>query len=843
MALHVHNTRPTHPHLTQAFNSRASLLHQKEPCIELKASTVHVATRDSAYIHSTIDHLLSRLPGHRTTRTAVRSRAVDTTKVNPTAVRTSTIDTVSAGPTTTGSITSGIPTVDPTTLKTPGGLTSLIDMQGRQAQSSRAGRDCLPAIAPSKRKRSPSLDSTRHSSSSTKSTPSLPRTRLPPRSRFGCWTCRTRKVKCDEARPKCSPCTRLGHRCDYNPRLSFKDDTPRVVEKMQHLTGQSQGVWDQLLSRLYDSQLASHPRPDLLPPFSSLTNDADREKKAECRPPGSYNVIVTPSSIAQLDEYKASQDVERTPPSAVSRSPEAGSADPSSPDPENNVIILDDPDTVMLRVFEDSSKKLTLPLSPSSRFGVSSPSSLANQSTGHYWQQTDSSILSSHLTPPTSTFEITPQDRRDWPLICHYRNLLSRHLFHVHRGSITPQLAPGAFFTQELFERTVATFPPLYHALMALCALGIAHRSDIQNLDSLQHYQQALPCLQKTLRSPEDLSSDGALLTHFVLLLYEIAAAAPRASNLWSQHVNQLLRIFVLRSEMYETEPYSFLLWWVCNIDTHALICGTGNGELVETILQYNMWPTADNVVQLHGSGGCYNPSTEEAHAMPAVLEFNRKVEILTCRMALLRRNLGRAGAQMSKPDSTERQRKVMEIQQTLRLIRLVPRLYYLLPHFNVPLATYFSPVTSLPSSDFAPLSPQPSFSNWPQGKHSPTPPTNTQHEISISSSEILTLTRNIIASGHHELRFAVLPLFMAGLVLPRDERGQALRLMEGMEMESIGRNTRATRELLEAVYAVQDEQSWGRQYQQHPIGEGGGGGGGDVDWIRMLGERGLQLI
>ncbi|KAL8675349.1 MAG: hypothetical protein Q9168_000306 [Polycauliona sp. 1 TL-2023] len=665
---------------------------------------------------------------------------------------------------------------------------------------------------------------------------------------------------------------------------------------MQHLTGQSQGVWDQLLSRLYDSQLANHPTPDLLPPFSSLTNDGDREKKAECRPPGSYNVIVTPSSLAQLDEYKASRGLERTPPSVGSRSPKAGSAEPSSPDPENNVIILDDPDTVMLRVFEDSSKKLTSPISPSSRFGVSSPSSLPNPSTGHYLQRSDTFTLSSQLTPPPSTFEITPQDPRDWPLICHYRNLLSRHLFHVHRGSITPPLAPGAFFTQELFERTVATFPPLYHALMALCALGIAHRSDIQNIDSLQHYQQALPCLQKTLRSPEDLSSDGALLTHFVLLLYEIAAAAPRASNLWSQHVNQLLRIFVLRSEMYETEPYSFLLWWVCNIDTHALICGTGNGELVETILQYNMWPTADNVVQLHGSGDCYDPSTEEARAMPAVLEFNRKIEILTCRIALLRRNLqreangiGRQGLQMSKSDLTERQRKVTEMQQSLRRTwteqmppyvavglrnktlstrargifdnsYILYRACIIYSHTSMypsqrthnttayPTPTsssssfpssYFSPVTSHPSSDFSSLSPQPSSNSWLAGKHSPTPSTNSQHEINTSSSEILTLTRNIIASGHHELRFAVLPLFMAGIVLPRHERGQALRLMEGIEIESIGRNTRATRELLEAVYTLQDEQRWGHQQQSHPLGEGEG----DVDWIRMLGERGLQLI
>lgn len=57
---------------------------------------------------------------------------------------------------------------------------------------------------------------------------------------------------------------------------------------------------------------------------------------------------------------------------------------------------------------------------------------------------------------------------------------------------------------------------------MALCALGISQRSGVKNLDSLQHYQQALPSLQKTLQTAQDLSSDGALLTHFILLLYEV---------------------------------------------------------------------------------------------------------------------------------------------------------------------------------------------------------------------------------------------------------------------------------------------------------------------------------
>lgn len=71
-----------------------------------------------------------------------------------------------------------------------------------------------------------------------------PRTRLPPRSRTGCWTCRTRKVKCDEGRPVCGQCSRLGHTCDYNPRLSFRDDTPRIVERMQDVTTAGSFIWD-----------------------------------------------------------------------------------------------------------------------------------------------------------------------------------------------------------------------------------------------------------------------------------------------------------------------------------------------------------------------------------------------------------------------------------------------------------------------------------------------------------------------------------------------------------------------------------------------------------------------
>ena len=67
---------------------------------------------------------------------------------------------------------------------------------------------------------------------------------------------------------------------------------------------------------------------------------------------------------------------------------------------------------------------------------------------------------------------------------------------------------------------------------MAFSALSMAHSTGIQNLDALQHYQQALPSLQYSLQSPSDLSSDGTLLTHFILLLYEVSESYARTPSI-----------------------------------------------------------------------------------------------------------------------------------------------------------------------------------------------------------------------------------------------------------------------------------------------------------------------
>jgi Fungal Zn(2)-Cys(6) binuclear cluster domain len=64
------------------------------------------------------------------------------------------------------------------------------------------------------------------------------------RSKSGCWTCRARKVKCDERRPVCMGCNRLDLNCDYSARYGLRDDTPRVVGHMQDLFIVESSIWD-----------------------------------------------------------------------------------------------------------------------------------------------------------------------------------------------------------------------------------------------------------------------------------------------------------------------------------------------------------------------------------------------------------------------------------------------------------------------------------------------------------------------------------------------------------------------------------------------------------------------
>jgi hypothetical protein len=81
------------------------------------------------------------------------------------------------------------------------------------------------------------------------------------RSQFGCWTCRVRKKKCDEAYPICASCQMRGITCyGYGPKPEWMDGSDkerRVVEEFKRLVKVNNKQ-----RRLYNSGLPpQHPAP------------------------------------------------------------------------------------------------------------------------------------------------------------------------------------------------------------------------------------------------------------------------------------------------------------------------------------------------------------------------------------------------------------------------------------------------------------------------------------------------------------------------------------------------------------------------------------------------------
>ncbi|KAF4967418.1 hypothetical protein FSARC_5031 [Fusarium sarcochroum] len=94
-------------------------------------------------------------------------------------------------------------------------------------------------------------------STSTTNNENGPRNHL--RSRAGCWTCREKKVKCDETRPQCRRCIRLNRPCDYEPRPR-KAYTRRQQARSQT---QTQSYSHSQYSAGSNPASASSPRSDL----------------------------------------------------------------------------------------------------------------------------------------------------------------------------------------------------------------------------------------------------------------------------------------------------------------------------------------------------------------------------------------------------------------------------------------------------------------------------------------------------------------------------------------------------------------------------------------------------
>lgn len=242
------------------------------------------------------------------------------------------------------------------------------------------------------------------------------------------------------------------------PELSngCKKSLPREV-----LFGTVSTLWDEL-EAVPNSCAASAPQreksqdravEDLLPPFSVLTTDEERERKAELQNPGTYHVVANLDSFVALPEYREEN-------ASISGSGEMGSfKSPSRVVDEDEVSGslsvdpvggTDDPNVVILRVFEEPTRKGSLQPSNRSTTNPASPaSSLASITTISRLVTQRNTIYTEGQSQ--SMLDIARGGGRDAQLLQHYRTTISPYILRAQRPE----------GDEDLFEIQARNYPPV----------------------------------------------------------------------------------------------------------------------------------------------------------------------------------------------------------------------------------------------------------------------------------------------------------------------------------------------------------------------------------------------
>ena len=584
-----------------------------------------------------------------------------------------------------------------------------------------------------------------------------------------------------------------------------------------------------------DTSTGSAVGPDDLPPFATLTTDEERERKAVCTSPGTYNVVVNPDSFQHLPEYSDDAEAKSLRLSPLRR----GSLAASMASSHGREALLvngvppeltgsgNDPNVVILHRFEDSTRRATIQAKE-----PRSPTTLRQSSSN-----SDQAEVEAPFTPdPTNSLIFKAANGGDdFNLLHQFRNVVWKQLTQIEAEK--PEITHKEHVSVNVFEHAAAYFPPLFHAMMAVAALSLAHQEGTERLEALQHYQQALPALQDNLRSAQDLSSDGAFLTHFLLLVYEIAAAEAEGSNLWAQHLAQLLRISLLRREVFGGEHFPFITWWICNIDLYALFSGAGTGDFVGTMLNNDMIPPPSFHLYPLGMDGASIMYVEETDTLPIVLQLNYEVTVLAVRLGLLAQELKQEASQKTASFSMEqrhvdvkiRQSRILELQESLRHLWVAPNIMLLGQRLDL-LPRRSQQLFQHASSLYRACMIFSHTSMWPSQRLDTGPEFDA--EIGQCVVEILQTAEGAVSAGRLELRFMIFPLFMAGFAsADGNQKMMALDMISTMEKKSIGSNTTATRHALQIVYEQQTQRF---MHTGHSL---------DVNWSDVMVEQGLQVV
>lgn len=121
---------------------------------------------------------------------------------------------------------------------------------------------------------------------------------------------------------------------------------------------------------------------------------------------------------------------------------------------------------------------------------------------------------------------------------------------------------------------------------------------------------------------------------------------------------------------MHGAEPFPAVVWWVCIIDIHALLSGSGKGSFIANMISQGQVPTTGDLLRTPELVESSARTTDEASMMPAVADFHRSISLLAAELGFLAKDLRKFSTQDLQEQPRARVARIGLWQQQVLAVR-----------------------------------------------------------------------------------------------------------------------------------------------------------------------------
>ncbi|THX11108.1 hypothetical protein D6D13_04958 [Aureobasidium pullulans] len=604
------------------------------------------------------------------------------------------------------------------------------------------------------------------------------------RSKDGCWTCRKRRVKCDETRPQCGGCVRLSKDCRYGHQWQFLDFSLSTGRLIRHNTPSNDSSW-----YCYPTSLTSNTqgtKPSVKHHNVSEISPEETHRKIDSLSPQNTYSIPTNSSFLSSSSCRP-----LTPLSHVTS--------PGEDDQDKHMHI---PDLGMAaKPGTLSQPTLLLPLAR--------------------WNKCElpESALSGCIPP-------LPHNPEDQNTLIAATSVLNHSVltlpqiaifgFGYHDQKLGVFDEEGAIFAQS------KSFEPLHHAICALSSLTPALRGQQTGfVEAFEHYDRAV----STSVSHAHVEPSLLFNLHFVLLIFDVCCMEQesRGPSMWSQHLGHLAALaFCLRKDNSAKGPANFL-WIVLNLDVQ--LCLAGNNDAGSCVRAYladkTFLPDLAELQNLRHDFKCGTSNLRAAVYDLATYIYEKFAELSQLALNMRSETNSGRGSAAARHRCIDKFYHILYIEWTFRYKHI---LTLTASDRNLLMGTTISAALEYALLQYSTIIVYLHTSMY-HDQHFPSP--RVGKRVAEHCTKILSIASKTRLDSHQ----CIFPLFLSGYASKYTlQKEQALELIKCTQVLGLSGGSSRLVDLLRLIYAKQTAQA------QTSATTG-------VDWVAMSRQMGLQMV